>query len=144
MWAIGLNFWRYDRLSAWSSVKLRECCSEVEKEDDERKSIAQQNLHKSTDFLTLSATAGVLHVAASTTGGNQNRILVIQYSKESGEANVIRAHARSATWTKRVKDDGRAAKVRHDGHPRGGKDWRLGNDTGIASSGEAQFHYGLP
>ena len=30
------------RLSAWTSAKLQECCSEVKQEDDERKSIVQQ------------------------------------------------------------------------------------------------------
>ena len=39
-----------DRLNAWTSAKLRECYSEVEQEDEERKSTVQQILQKSTDF----------------------------------------------------------------------------------------------
>ena len=31
-----------DKLTAWTSKKLRECYSEVEQEDEERKSIVQQ------------------------------------------------------------------------------------------------------
>ena len=41
-----------DRLSAWSCVELRECHSEVEQEDEDRNSIAQLILQKSTDFLS--------------------------------------------------------------------------------------------
>ena len=40
-----------DKLNAWPSVKLRESYSEVEQKDEERKSIVQQILDKSTDFL---------------------------------------------------------------------------------------------
>ena len=40
-----------DRPNAWTSAKLRECHNEVEQEDEERKSIVQQILQKSTDFL---------------------------------------------------------------------------------------------
>ena len=39
------------RLSAWTSVKVRECNNEVEPEDDGQQSIAQQILQKSTDVL---------------------------------------------------------------------------------------------
>ena len=45
------NFLENEGLSAWTSVKVRECHSEVEQEDDGRKSIAQQILYNSTDFL---------------------------------------------------------------------------------------------
>ena len=37
-------------LTAWTSAKLRECYSEVELDDEERKGIAQQTLQKITDF----------------------------------------------------------------------------------------------
>ena len=37
------------KLNAWTSAKLRECYSEVEQEDEERKSIVQQILQKNTD-----------------------------------------------------------------------------------------------
>ena len=40
-----------DKLNAWSSANLRECCSDVEQEDEERKSIVQLILQKSADFL---------------------------------------------------------------------------------------------
>ena len=40
-----------DRLNAWTRVKMQECCHAVRQEDDDRKSIAQQISHKSTDFL---------------------------------------------------------------------------------------------
>ena len=40
-----------DRLSALSSVKLRECCSEVGQVDEDRKSTALLILQKSADFL---------------------------------------------------------------------------------------------
>ena len=44
-------FVRNDKFSAWTSVKVRECYSEVEQEDEGRLSIAQGILPKSTDFL---------------------------------------------------------------------------------------------
>ena len=40
-----------NKLSAWSSVKLRECHSEVEQEDEDRKSITRLFLRKSAHFL---------------------------------------------------------------------------------------------
>ena len=40
-----------DRLNWSASAKLRECYSEVEHDDEERKDIVQQMLQKSTDFL---------------------------------------------------------------------------------------------
>ena len=40
-----------DKLNEWASAKLRECCSEVEQEDEERKVFVQNILQKSTDFL---------------------------------------------------------------------------------------------
>ena len=40
-----------DRLNAWTGTMLRECHSEVEQDDEEWKSIVQQFLHMSTDFL---------------------------------------------------------------------------------------------
>ena len=46
------------KLSAWTSVEARECCSEVEQEDDGRQSIAQNILQKSTDFLEADHRAG--------------------------------------------------------------------------------------
>ena len=39
------------RLNVRTSAKLQECYSEVTQEDDERKSIVQQILHRSRDFL---------------------------------------------------------------------------------------------
>ena len=45
------EFLKNDNLNAWSSAKLRESDSEVEREDEERKCIVQQILQKSTDFL---------------------------------------------------------------------------------------------
>ena len=45
------RFFENDRLSAWTSVKVRECHNEVEQEDDDRQSTAQQILQESTDFL---------------------------------------------------------------------------------------------
>ena len=40
-----------DTLNAWTSEKLRECYSEVAQEDEQRKSIVQLILQKSTHFL---------------------------------------------------------------------------------------------
>ena len=45
-----MDFFENDGLSAWPSVKLRECYSEMEQEDEDRKSIAQLMVKKSTDF----------------------------------------------------------------------------------------------
>ena len=42
------EFLRCDRLSAWSSVKLRECYCAVEQADEERKSMLQLIFQKST------------------------------------------------------------------------------------------------
>ena len=39
------------RLSAWTSVDVRECYNEVKQEDDGRQSIAQKILQRSTGFL---------------------------------------------------------------------------------------------
>ena len=44
----------------------------------------------------------------------------------------------------RLKNDGSAAKVHHDGQPRGGKDRRLGEDPGIALGDGGQMYSGLP
>ena len=38
-------------LNAWTRVKIHECHHEVRQEDDQRKSVVQQILQKSTDFL---------------------------------------------------------------------------------------------
>ena len=50
--AIGQSSWKNDKLRVWSSVTVRECYSEVEQEDDGRRSIAQQIVYTSTDVLT--------------------------------------------------------------------------------------------
>ena len=46
-----LELVKSDMFNVWTTAMLQECCSEVEQEDDERKSIVQQILQKSTDFL---------------------------------------------------------------------------------------------
>ena len=40
-----------DRLNTWTSAKQRECHSEMDQEDEERKTIVQQILQKSTELL---------------------------------------------------------------------------------------------
>ena len=45
------DFLENKKVSVWASVKVRECNSEVEQEDEHRKTIAQQIVHRSTDFL---------------------------------------------------------------------------------------------
>ena len=48
-WASDLEvFLGQGKLSAWTSVKVRECYSEVEQEDEDRQSIVQDILRKST------------------------------------------------------------------------------------------------
>ena len=37
--------------NAWTRVKIQECHNEVKQEDDERKSVVQHILQRSTDFL---------------------------------------------------------------------------------------------
>ena len=45
------EFQKDGKLSAWASFKVRECYENVESEEKDRLSIAQDILHKSTDFL---------------------------------------------------------------------------------------------
>ena len=45
------GFLENDKLSAWTSVQVGECYNEVEQKDEGPQSIAQQILHKRTDFL---------------------------------------------------------------------------------------------
>ena len=105
---------------------------------------------------------------------NPNRILAMQDSTDHREANVFRAHAaphgvcdnlinapkplanlhqdgspvnvlvEGLQARSRLKNDGSAAKVHHDGQPRGGEDRRLGEDPGIALGDEGQMYSGLP
>ena len=55
MKAGGENDWsellKSNDLNAWTRVKIQECFHEVRLEDDQRKSMVQQILQKSTDFL---------------------------------------------------------------------------------------------
>ena len=44
--------------------------------------------------------------------------------------------------TKQIEDDGRAEKVHHGGLSRGGKDWRPGEEPGIAFGGGSQMYRG--
>ena len=45
------EFFKDGRLSVWASVKVSECCNEVEAGDEGRLSIAQDILRESADFL---------------------------------------------------------------------------------------------
>ena len=50
-WGDRTHFPKHDKLSGWAGVKVRECYSEVEQIDEDRKSRAQLILQKRTDFL---------------------------------------------------------------------------------------------